>query len=304
MTAPSTGWSPQLVADQCAANPTLGSVLGLTEYDEALPDMSAAGIEARERAEDGWVGRLRALADAELSADERIDRDLALMVLRGRELMRDWADWRRSPDHYAGTALSAVFVLLTTRLRPEPELATAVAARLRGTPALLDQGMTNLDPALAHPALLRRALGQIAAGAVYARTVADEFADEESAALVRDAGELAAAAFERFGEHVEALVEKATGEWADRRAALRRAAEGGRRSRLRHPRAARAGTGCLRRAGRGHDGTGPGAARHRRLPRGGQELQRRPSRLRRRRCWRCTGRPPTRLARSASSTSW
>ena len=169
------------------------------------------------------------------------------MVLRGRELMRDWADWRRSPDHYAGTALSAVFVLLTTRLRPEPELAAAVAARLRGTPALLDQGMANLDPALAHPALLRRALGQIAAGAVYARTVADEFANEESAALVRDAGELAAAAFERFGEHVEALVEKATGEWAigeQRYDALLREAEGlGYGTRELRER----GPGCLRR---------------------------------------------------------
>jgi uncharacterized protein (DUF885 family) len=219
----------ELVADQCAASPTLGSVLGLTEYDEALPDMSVAGIEARDRAEDAWAGRLRTLDDAELSADERIDRDLALMVLRGRQLMRDWADWRRSPDHYAGTALSAVFVLLTTRLRPEPELATAVAARLRGTPALLDQGIANLDPALAHPALLRRALGQIAAGAVYARSVADEFADGASAALVREAGEQAAVAYERFGEHVEALVEKATGDWAvgeQRYDALLREAEG------------------------------------------------------------------------------
>ncbi len=218
-----------LVADQCTANPTLGSVLGLTEYDEALPDMSVAGIEARNRVEDGWADRLRGLDDAELSDDERIDRDLALMVLRGREVMRDWADWRRSPDHYAGTGLSAVFVLLTTRLRPEPELAQAVAARLRGTPALLDQGLANLDPALAHPALLRRALGQIAAGAVYARAVAEEFTDEASAAVVREAGEQAAAAYERFGEHVEALVDKATGDWAvgeQRYDALLREAEG------------------------------------------------------------------------------
>ena len=51
----------ELVADQCAANPTLGSVLGLTEYDESLPDLSADGVAARERAEDAWVDRLRGL---------------------------------------------------------------------------------------------------------------------------------------------------------------------------------------------------------------------------------------------------
>jgi uncharacterized protein (DUF885 family) len=219
----------ELVADQCAANPTLGSVLGLTEYDEALPDLSAEGIEATQRTEDAWVGRLAGLDDGALNDDERIDRDLALMVLRGRVLMRDWADWRRSPDHYAGAALSSVFVLLTTRLRPEPELAAAVAARLRGTPALLEQGVANLDPTLAHPALLRRALGQIGAGAAYARSVAAEFGDPAAADLVREAGALAAAAYERFGEHVEALVDKATGEWAigeQRYDALLREAEG------------------------------------------------------------------------------
>ena len=167
----------ELVADQCAANPLLGTVLGLTEYDESLPDMSAAAIEQRDRDEDAWVERLRGLDDAQLSDDERIDRDLALMVLAGRAHMRDWADWRRSPDHYAGTALSSVFILLTHRLRGETELAQAVAARLRGTPALLEQGTDNLDPALAHPALLTRALGQIGAGACYARSVADEFTD-------------------------------------------------------------------------------------------------------------------------------
>ena len=119
----------ELVADQCTASPTLGSVLGLTEYDELLPDLSVDGVAARERAEDAWVARLRDLDPADLTDDELVDRDLALMVLRGREVMRGWADWRRSPDHYAGAALSSVFVLLTTRLRPEPDLAAAVASR-------------------------------------------------------------------------------------------------------------------------------------------------------------------------------
>ena len=45
----------ELVADQCTASPTLGSVLGLTEYDEALPDLSADGIAATQRVEDAWV---------------------------------------------------------------------------------------------------------------------------------------------------------------------------------------------------------------------------------------------------------
>src|SRR3954470_2489938 len=124
----------ELVADQLREEPTLGSTLGLPEYDESLPDLSAEAIQARADREDSWTERLGALDESDLDADERIDRDLALMVLRGRALLRDWAEWRRSPDMYAGTALGGVFGLLMHRLRPEPELATAVAARLRATP--------------------------------------------------------------------------------------------------------------------------------------------------------------------------
>ncbi|HEX7189352.1 MAG TPA: DUF885 domain-containing protein [Actinomycetes bacterium] len=219
----------ELLADQFAANPVLASGLGVLDHDGELPDMSAAGIATRERSEDEWSRRLGELADADLTLEERIDRDLVLMVLRGRAVQRDWADWRRSPDHYAGAALSGVFVLLINRLRPEPELAEMVAARLRATPELLDQGIANLDPELAHPALLRRAMGQIRAGVVYARAVAGEIEDETGRRLVAEAGEQAAAAFERFGAHVEGLVERATGEWAigERRYdALLREAEG------------------------------------------------------------------------------
>jgi len=51
----------ELVADQCTANPILGSVLGLTEYDESLPDLSpglrsrvlAAALEAQDRRAQG-----------------------------------------------------------------------------------------------------------------------------------------------------------------------------------------------------------------------------------------------------------
>lgn len=218
-----------LMADQFSANPVLGSALGLTEYDEALPDLSAGAIAARDRAEDDWSRRLSALTDGELTEDERIDRDLVLMVLRGRAVQRDWLDWRRSPDLYAGAALSGVFILLQNRLRPEAQLAQAVAARLRATPGLLEQGTANLDPGLAHPALLRRAMGQIGAGTAYARSVSAEFTDEGARALVAEAGEAAAAAFEQFGADVESLVDKSTGDWAIGEArydALLREAEG------------------------------------------------------------------------------
>lgn len=219
----------ELADEQFRASPTLASGLGLTEFDHDLPDMSAAAIAARERREDEWTRRLRELGDDELNDAEAIDRDLVLMVLRGRAVLREWADWRRSPDHYAGAALSGVFGLLTHRLRPPAELASAVASRLDATPGLLQEGIDNLDPELAHPAILRRGLGMVRAGIAYARSVAAEFEEGEGRAAVAAAGEVAARAYEEFARHVESLAGRAHGEWAigeGRYDALLRDAEG------------------------------------------------------------------------------
>ena len=101
------------------------------------------------------------------------------MVLRGREVMRDWADWRRSPDHYAGTALTSVFVLLTHRLRPEPELAAGRRRPAARHPrAAASRASTTSTPRSPTRRCCAAALGQIGAGVGYARSVADEFADE------------------------------------------------------------------------------------------------------------------------------
>ena len=219
----------QLAADHFEGSPTHASDLGLTEYDHLLPDMSAAAIQARDQREDEWTRRFHDLPSGDLSDAEALDRDLVLMVLRGKSLMRDWADWRRSPDHYAGPALTGVFGLLMHRLRPQPELAQAVAARLSATPDLLQAGIDNLDPELAHPAILRRGLGMVRAGIGYARSVSAEFDEAGGRAEVAAAGEVAAQAYERFAEHVASLAETAHGEWAIGEArydALLREAEG------------------------------------------------------------------------------
>lgn len=203
-----------LFDDEMAANPTLGSVLGLTEYDAFLPDLSESAIAARHRAEDSWAEQFAALDERTLTADERVDRSLVLMSLAGRALMRGWADWRRNPDTYAGPALTGVFTLLLHRLRPEPELADAVASRLRAVPELLASGERNLDPDAASRLLVDRSLAQARAGVGYCRSVAAQFQGEDAQQKVAGAGEEAATAFERFLAHLEQLAGRARGEWA------------------------------------------------------------------------------------------
>lgn len=212
------------------ASPVMATVLGVEGYDDRLPDLTADGFARRAAAEDEWLERFRALPDDELMPDERIDRDLAISTLRGAQVEREWAAWKRNPDTYTGPALQGTFLLFLHRMRPDDELARAAAARLRAAPALLDAGRANLDPALAPSILVIRALGQARAAVGYARdVVAAEVEDPALQAELREAGEVAAAAYESFAEFLDEFADRATGDFAfgeERYSALLREREG------------------------------------------------------------------------------
>ena len=203
------------LADELAASPVLATQLGADSHDAELPDLTAAGFAQREAAEDRWTERFGAVPDDALSLDQRIDLELVRSALRGRQALRTWASWRRNPDTYLGPGLGGVFLLFLHRLRPEPDLVADAESRLRGIPALLDAGRENLDPDLASPVLIRRALGQARAGVAYARDlVPAEVADPALRARLAAAGELASAAFESFANWLEDFATRATGDYA------------------------------------------------------------------------------------------
>ena len=196
-------------------SPVSATVLGVDGYDDRLPDLTAEGFARRAADEDTWLSRFRALDDADLNPDERIDRDLAISTLRGAQVERDWAAWKRNPDTYTAPALNGTYLLFLHRGRPEAELARDAAARLRGVAALLDAGRANLDPSLAPRALVDRARGQAQAAISYARgIVAAEVSDPALRGEVQAAGEEAAAAYEAFWEFLTDFSDKAEGDFA------------------------------------------------------------------------------------------
>ncbi|HET7408375.1 MAG TPA: DUF885 domain-containing protein [Mycobacteriales bacterium] len=216
---------------EMAANPVMATGVGLPGHDDELPDLTEGGIAALRRDEEEWRRRFGALADADLTDDERLDRDLVLASLRRRAVMRDdWQEWRRAADTYAGPVLNGVFLLFLHRLRPEPELVTSAAARLRAAPELLAAGRDNLDPELVAPVLARRALGQARGAVGYLRDGLLHGVDDEGARrALAGAGEQAATAFEGYVTFLEGLVEKARGDFAfgaERYSTVLREAEG------------------------------------------------------------------------------
>jgi len=79
-----TDLADTFLQEEFAESPVLASSLGLTAYDERLDDLSSDAFRRHEERSSAWLERFRALPDDTLSPDERIDRDLATSILRGR----------------------------------------------------------------------------------------------------------------------------------------------------------------------------------------------------------------------------
>ena len=221
----------EFLDDEMAANPVAATAVGLSGHDDRLPDLTAAGIDARRVAEQEWARRFGEYDDSALSDDQRLDRDLVLASLRRRTVMRDdWQEWRRSADTYTGPVLNGAFLLLLHRLRPESELVASAAARLRQAPQLLDAARANLDPELVAPVLAERALGQARGALGYLRGgLLVGIDDETGRRELAEAGEEAAVAFEKFIAFLQDLAGRATGDFAlgeERYSTLLRESEG------------------------------------------------------------------------------
>lgn len=209
---------PQLIDEflqtEFRHSPTLGSRLGLTQYDHLLDDLSADAFELRDSDAAAFLRRFEAIPDEDLSKDERIDRDLASAMLRGRLVMAEWQGWKRDPLTYSSPIVDGLFSLFLHRLRSDDDLVEAACARLAAAPGLLQRGHENLDPALAHPLIVNRAMASAKGSARYVR----ELLPKEVGALelqeqLREAGEPVAQAFERWASFLGVLAGEARGTW-------------------------------------------------------------------------------------------
>jgi uncharacterized protein (DUF885 family) len=201
------------LGEEMEESPVRATQLGIDGHDDRLGEYTADDFARRARNDDSWHERFAGVG-GNLSIDDTVDRDLVLSTLRGRQVMRDWAVWRRDPGTYLGPSLSGVFTLFLNRVHPEPDLVAFASARLRAVPAVLDAGRENLDPSLTSKLLVERAMGQCRAGIGYARNlVPAEVSDPTLRASLAEAGEVAARAFEGFAIFLEELAATARGDW-------------------------------------------------------------------------------------------
>jgi len=213
--APFSSLVKDYLTERYEESPTWASMLGLTAYDERSEDLSAEAFRRREAAVVDWIRRFAAVSGESLTASERIDRDVILASLRGRELMQPRLDWKRQPNTYLNPSLGGVFTLFLHRLRPERDLADAARARLHNVTKHVADGKTNVDFTLVPPVYVDRAIGQAKAAARYARElVPAEVKDPTLRQKVAEAGATAAGAFEDFAEFLGSNKARATGDYA------------------------------------------------------------------------------------------
>lgn len=187
--------------------PVHADALGAAGYAHLLGDFGAAAFDNREREASQWLARFEA-------EPAGIDRDLIVSSLRGTLLMADWPAWRRDPAVYFIPVFAGLLQPFLHQLRPEPELVDGVMSRLAEVPAALAACRDNLDAGVAAPRLVRRALGQAAAGPAFLRdALPAEVADPILRARLADATVPAVQAFEQTTRFLTDFAERATGDW-------------------------------------------------------------------------------------------
>ena len=303
-TAPSTGWRPSSSPTSAPPTRRWAALLGLTEYDEALPDMSAAGIAARERAEDAWVDRLRELDDSrphrrradrprpgpDGAARPRPDARLGRLAAQPRPLRRHRAQLGVRAAHRTGCGRSRAGAR-----RWPPGCAArraAGAGRRQPRPGARPPGAAAAGPRADRCRRALRPVGRRRVRRPGVRRTGPGGRRGRGSGLrgVRRARRVARRAGHRRLGH--------------RRGALRRAA-------ARRPRGSATAPACCATRDRPPTTSWPPTCASARGPCGApttsspwSRASTTTTRRRRRTCWRSTPRPPRRPARSARSTSW
>lgn len=127
-------------------DPVRATELGVHDWDDRLPDLSAAAITATTGEWHGWLTRLEEIPRASLEGDAYFDhRILEYGICAALLELEEIGAWRRNPNHYNSLAARGVATLIDRDFAPLAERVAALRGRLAGIPELLAAARGNLD---------------------------------------------------------------------------------------------------------------------------------------------------------------
>ncbi|HXE62450.1 MAG TPA: DUF885 domain-containing protein [Bryobacteraceae bacterium] len=126
-------------------NPTTAVSDGFHAYDAQLEDFSKAAMQKQVAALLKYRGQFTAFPAAQLSADQKADRDLVLSNIESTLLeLETIRMWEKNPDEYASTASNAAFTIMSRSFAPEAARLRSLIAREKLMPKLFADGRANL----------------------------------------------------------------------------------------------------------------------------------------------------------------
>src|SRR5215831_17044738 len=116
--------------------------------DRQLDDFGAASLDRQKKFYENIRGRLRAAGSQKLSPEDRTDYDIMMGQIELALLDLDTIQsYRHNPTVYVELIGNALFNPLSLEYALKPQRLRHIIARLRKTPALLDQARQNLSTA-------------------------------------------------------------------------------------------------------------------------------------------------------------
>jgi uncharacterized protein (DUF885 family) len=199
-------------------HPLHATAAGNHEHDHRWSDPTEAGRQARLAFYRRWIAELDAVADSELTLDERIDRDLIRSELEqaifSEERLREdrWSplDW----VYYLG---DGIFPLIARDFAPLAKRLTSVAGRIEDIPRILDAARESLVGAEGRPVARLHAEKALSQWSGIADLINDAVSQGDEAAhtdpavahvmpRLRATAEIARAALVEFETHLRDVV--------------------------------------------------------------------------------------------------
>ncbi|MDE1163624.1 MAG: DUF885 domain-containing protein [Acidobacteriaceae bacterium] len=126
-------------------NPSMGTALGLHQYDEKLENFSAAEEKSNVVALQEWEKKIAAIPADGLDAGPRADRELLLNYIRTQILQMDAVrGWEKNPDNYSSGVTNSIFMLMERPFAPANTRLRSAVAREKQIPEALAEARKNL----------------------------------------------------------------------------------------------------------------------------------------------------------------
>lgn len=126
-------------------DPSWGTDLGLHQYDNMAPDMSASAVTDEIAELKKQQSAFAAIQSEALSKQSKIDLALISSQIKSRLLsLEEMKDWQHNPDEYSSTVNVMIFTLMKRDFAPLSERLKSVIAREQRIKNILAAGKKNL----------------------------------------------------------------------------------------------------------------------------------------------------------------